>query len=86
VGRGSVVIAIWFMGPSGIGIAGQVFRAGERKRGNKDRVRGLPGKPPWDGRGRMVVVMWLVGGACIGATGHVVLGVRGLRWRRSRWQ
>ena len=32
------------------------------------------------------VVMWLVGGACIGATGHVVLGVRGLRRRRSWWQ
>jgi len=34
----------------------------------------------------MVVVMWLMGGACIGATGHVVLGVRGLRRRRSRWR
>jgi len=31
----------------------------------------------------MVMVMWLVGGACIGATGHVVLGVRGLRRRRT---
>jgi len=69
------------MGPSGIGIVGWVFRAGAKRRGNKDRVRSLPGKPPpWDGRGCMVVVMWLVGGACIVATGHghVVLGVRGL--------
>jgi len=57
VGRGPVILAIWFMDPSGIGIAGWVFRAGEKKRGNKDRVRGLPGKPPWNGRGCMVVVM-----------------------------
>ena len=47
MGRGPVVIAIWFMDRSGIGIgiAGWVFLAGERRRGNKDRVRGIPGKP-----------------------------------------
>jgi len=45
VGRGPVVIAIaiWFTGPSGIGIAGWVLQAGEKIRGNKDRVQGLPG-------------------------------------------
>jgi len=63
VGRGPVMIALWFMDPSGKGIAGgHVFRAGERIMGNKDRVRGLQGKPPWNGRGCMVVVMRLVGG------------------------
>ena len=39
MGRGPVVIAIWFMGPSSIGIAGWVFRAGAKRRGNKDRVQ-----------------------------------------------
>jgi len=81
------------MDPSGkgIGIASWVCIPSrrEKRRGNKDKVRGLPGKPPWNGRGCMVVVMWLlVGGDCIGATGHVVLGGRGLRRGegRSRWQ
>jgi len=50
---------------------------------NKDRVRGLPGKPPWDARGCTwwwwVVVMWLVGGACIGTIGQVVC-VWGVGW------
>ena len=79
MGRGPVVIAIWFMGPSGIGIAGQVFRAGKKRRGNKDGLHSLPAlareaSVGWAGlHGSGNVVM--VGGACIGATGHVVLGV-----------
>jgi len=53
--------------------------------GNRDRVRGLPGKPPWDGRGCTVVAMWFVGGVCIDSTGKGVgefVGSR--RWGNSR--
>jgi len=59
------VVAIWFMDPSGLLAAIRYRWVGipsrrEKKGKSKDRVagvRGLPGKPPWDGRGYMVVVM-----------------------------